>query len=105
MSLLNAYPIHDVSEWRDLNLKFVLEVFRDYKMIENIPNFDSKRYLQDMFSACKTIMDHSATFDEDGDGLIENSGAPDQTYDSWVMTGARLGFIIFLFYILSKNVV
>lgn len=74
-------------------------------MIENIPNFDSKRYLQDMFSACKTIMDHSATFDEDGDGLIENSGAPDQTYDSWVMTGARLGFIIFLFYILSKNVV
>ena len=26
----NAYPIHDVSEWKDLNIKFVLQVFRDY---------------------------------------------------------------------------
>lgn len=24
----------------------------------------------------------------DGDGLIENSGEPDQTYDSWVVQGA-----------------
>ena len=23
-------------------------------------------------------------WDEDGDGLIENSGKPDQTFDSWV---------------------
>lgn len=27
---INAYPIHDVSEWRDLNSKFILQVFRDY---------------------------------------------------------------------------
>ena len=26
-------------------------------------------------------------WDRDGDGLIENSGAPDQTFDSWVMSG------------------
>lgn len=29
-SLINAYNIHDVAEWRDLNVKFVLQVFRDY---------------------------------------------------------------------------
>lgn len=28
--LINAYPVHDVSEWRDLNTKFILQVYRDY---------------------------------------------------------------------------
>lgn len=28
--LINSYPIHDVSEWRDLNSKFILQVYRDY---------------------------------------------------------------------------
>lgn len=27
---INAYPIHDVAEWKDLNIKFVLQVYRDY---------------------------------------------------------------------------
>jgi non-lysosomal glucosylceramidase len=27
---INAYPIHDTSEWKDLNTKFVLQVYRDY---------------------------------------------------------------------------
>jgi uncharacterized protein (DUF608 family) len=26
-------------------------------------------------------------FDKDGDGLIENSGFPDQTYDIWTVEG------------------
>lgn len=30
------------------------------------------------------------TWDRDGDGLIENSGFADQTFDAWVMSGARL---------------
>lgn len=30
LKLINAYPIHDVSEWRDLNVKFILQVYRDY---------------------------------------------------------------------------
>ena len=29
-------------------------------------------------------METALTWDEDGDGLIENSGKPDQTFDSWV---------------------
>ena len=26
----NAYIMHDISKWRDLNLKFVVSVYRDY---------------------------------------------------------------------------
>ena len=29
-------------------------------------------------------METALTWDSDGDGLIENSGKPDQTFDSWV---------------------
>ncbi|MEE6517532.1 hypothetical protein FKM82_027811, partial [Ascaphus truei] len=32
-------------------------------------------------------MELELRFDYDGDGLIENSGFADQTYDGWVMTG------------------
>lgn len=34
-------------------------------------------------------MESELKFDKDGDGLIENSGFADQTYDAWVVTGAR----------------
>ena len=29
------------------------------------------------------------TYDTDGDGLIENSGFADQTYDAWPVSGPR----------------
>lgn len=40
---MNAYLVHDVSEWRDLNLKFVLQCYRDYIM------FGDNKYLADMY--------------------------------------------------------
>lgn len=85
--LLNSYPIHDVSQWRDLNSKFVLQVFRD-AFIGNMDD-SSIAYLRDMYDACYIVMHKSEQFDIDGDGLIENSGLPDQTFDSWIMTGSR----------------
>ena len=33
-------------------------------------------------------MERVKQFDKDGDGLIENEGFPDQTYDTWSATGA-----------------
>ena len=30
---VNSYNIHDVSEWRDLNLKLVIQVWRDIKVL------------------------------------------------------------------------
>lgn len=79
--LINSYPVHDVSEWRDLNLKFVLQVYRDFMLHQDI------NYLIDMFPQIKTVMAKSLTFDKDNDGMIENSGSADQTYDCWVMSG------------------
>ncbi|XP_063309588.1 non-lysosomal glucosylceramidase isoform X1 [Pelobates fuscus] len=78
---LNAYLIHDTAHWKDLNLKFVLQVYRDYHMTKNAT------YLKDLWPVCQNVMDITLKFDQDGDGLIENSGFADQTYDGWVMTG------------------
>ncbi|KAA0199669.1 hypothetical protein HAZT_HAZT011495 [Hyalella azteca] len=36
---------------------------------------------------CVAVMESSSKFDTDGDGLIENSGTADQTFDTWVMHG------------------
>lgn len=36
-------------------------------------------------------MESEMKFDKDHDGLIENGGYADQTYDGWVTTGPRLG--------------
>ena len=32
-------------------------------------------------------MEHLKQYDTNGDGLIENGGFPDQTYDDWIATG------------------
>lgn len=85
---INSYLIHDVSTWKDLNLKFVLQVFRDYKLIGR------KDYLNDMIKTCDEVMKRSLQWDLDGDGMIENSGSADQTYDSWIMRGTRCAVII-----------
>ena len=34
-------------------------------------------------------MEHAIEWDKDDDGLIENGGFADQTFDAWVMTGTR----------------
>lgn len=34
-------------------------------------------------------MNKTMMYDTDGDGLIENSGFADQTYDAWPVTGPR----------------
>ncbi|TRY87649.1 hypothetical protein DNTS_013605 [Danionella cerebrum] len=78
---VNAYLIHDTADWKDLNLKFVLQVYRDYHLTQDM------QYLQDMWPICQTVMETELKFDKDGDGLIENSGYADQTYDGWKVTG------------------
>lgn len=37
----------------------------------------------------QAVMESEMKFDLDGDGLIENSGYADQTYDGWTVTGPR----------------
>lgn len=42
-----------------------------------------------LWSICQAVMESELKFDLDGDGLIENSGYADQTYDGWTVTGPR----------------
>lgn len=160
--LINAYNIHDVGEWKDLNVKFVLQVFRDYSTLKDLQQtqsggsrfssiefidkdslyemsylnlvdnkkmaaaaasvtinggnqngvemeknkinrksasmyinetsgkvylMDAMVYLKAMYATCKLVMERTAQWDKDGDGLIENANLPDQTYDIWTMSG------------------
>ncbi|KAM9641227.1 non-lysosomal glucosylceramidase [Trichechus inunguis] len=78
---VNAYVIHDTADWKDLNLKFVLQVYRDYCLTGD------QGFLRDMWPVCLAVMESEMKFDKDHDGLIENGGYADQTYDGWVATG------------------
>ncbi|XP_039256839.2 non-lysosomal glucosylceramidase-like [Styela clava] len=78
---VNAYFVHDTASWKDLNPKFVLQVFRDYHITKN------RKFLEDMWPVCLTVMEMSMKHDKDGDGLIENGGTADQTFDGWSVTG------------------
>lgn len=35
-TLINSYNIHDVAEWKDLNIKFILQVYRDYFVLNEL---------------------------------------------------------------------
>ncbi|KAH7439550.1 hypothetical protein KP509_04G066500 [Ceratopteris richardii] len=78
---VNAYNIHDTSKWKDLNCKFVLQVYRDFVVTQDM-DFANKTWP----SVC-TAMAYMDKFDKDRDGLIENDGFPDQTYDTWTVHG------------------
>ncbi|KAG7158309.1 Non-lysosomal glucosylceramidase-like [Homarus americanus] len=90
--LANAVP-HDVGDpgktisrftvSLELCLVFVfgIRVYRDHTF------FKDQDYLTHMWPICRAVMDRCFTYDRDGDGLIENEGQADQTYDSWIMHG------------------
>jgi non-lysosomal glucosylceramidase len=80
-NLLNGYFMHNTNEWKDLNPKFVLQVYRDYFVTHD------QQLLVDTWEAVCMAMETLLRHDHDGDGLIENAGLPDQTYDVWTVSG------------------
>ncbi|XP_076443638.1 non-lysosomal glucosylceramidase-like isoform X2 [Babylonia areolata] len=79
---VNAYVTLPTYDWKDLNLKFVLQTYRDFSATRDKP------YLEFLYPCCKTVIEKAISWDKNGDGLIENSGFADQTFDAWVMTGS-----------------
>lgn len=63
---INAYPIHDVSEWRDLNTKFVLQVYRDYFTLNEFEQMSSDNVSK--FSSIEFIDKESMM----GDYILDN---------------------------------
>src|ERR1700744_865406 len=72
----------DTNDWKDLNSKFVLMIYRDYVLTGRTDT----AFLRETWPAMKDAIEYLRQFDHGG-GVPENSGYPDQTYDSWVVRG------------------
>lgn len=76
-----GYTWQNTNYWKDLNTKFVLMVYRDYVYTED------KDFLKRLWPAMISATNFMLKMDKDKDGIPENSGYPDQTYDNWIMHG------------------
>lgn len=72
----------DTNDWKDLNSKFVLMIYRDYVLTGK----KDETFLRETWPAVKSAIEYLRQFDHGG-GVPENSGYPDQTYDDWVVRG------------------
>jgi non-lysosomal glucosylceramidase len=79
----NRYTFQDVSGWKDLGPKFVLQVWRD--AIADPAGGDA--LIRDAWPTVDSVLSALSERDRDGDGLPEHDGLPDQTYDTWPMFG------------------
>jgi len=79
----NYTSYQDCNLWKDLGSDFVLQVYRDFLLT----GADDVQFLADCWNAVVETLDYLKTFDLDGDGIPENSGAPDQTFDDWRLQG------------------
>jgi non-lysosomal glucosylceramidase len=73
----------DCNLWKDLSCDFVLQVYRDFLWTGG----QDVEFLTDCWDAIVQTLDYLKTFDQDGDSIPENSGAPDQTFDDWRLQG------------------
>uniref|UniRef100_M8C8D8 Non-lysosomal glucosylceramidase n=1 Tax=Aegilops tauschii TaxID=37682 RepID=M8C8D8_AEGTA len=78
---VNAYTLHNTDRWKDLNPKFVLQVYRD------VVATGDKSFARAVWPSVYMAMAYMEQFDKDKDGMIENEDFPDQTYDVWSMAG------------------
>jgi len=80
----NYTAYQDCNLWKDLASDFVLQVWRTFKLA---PSGEDLRFLADCWPAAVQALRHLKTFDANGDGLPDNGGAPDQTFDDWPLKG------------------
>jgi non-lysosomal glucosylceramidase len=79
----NRYRFQDVSGWKDLGPKFVLQAWRD--AVAAGPDGDA--LIREVWATVNDVLTQLSAKDRDGDGLPEHDGLPDQTYDTWPMRG------------------
>jgi len=80
---VNQFSWQDTNGWKDLNSKFVLMIYRDYVLTGNKDN----EFLRYTWPAVQEALVYLGKFDRDGDGIPDNDGYPDQTYDTWLVSG------------------
>lgn len=79
----NYTSYQDCNLWKDLGSDFVLQVYRDFVFTGGT----DVAFLIECWPAIVATLTYLKTFDQDGDGIPENSGAPDQTFDDWRLQG------------------
>ncbi|WP_009632586.1 GH116 family glycosyl hydrolase [Synechocystis sp. PCC 7509] len=79
----NYTSYQDCNLWKDLPSDFVLQVYRDFVLTGST----DWELLWDCWGAIVQTLNYLKTFDLDNDGIPENSGAPDQTFDDWRLQG------------------
>lgn len=80
----NYTAYQDCNLWKDLASDFVLQVWRAFKLA---PSGEDLRFLADCWPAAVEALRYLKTFDANDDGLPDNGGAPDQTFDDWPLEG------------------
>ncbi len=80
---INQFSWQDTNGWKDLNPKFVLMIYRDFVFTGR----KDKEFLRSTWPAVQESLAYLRKYDRDGDGIPENEGYPDQTYDEWVVRG------------------
>ena len=80
---VNQFSWQNTDRWKDLNSKFVLLLWRDFVM----SGATDTAFLRDTWPAAQEALAYLDQFDTDKDGLPENEGFPDQTYDTWPVKG------------------
>jgi len=80
---INQFSWQDTNGWKDLNSKFVLMIYRDYVLTGS----KDKDFLRYTWPAIQEALVYLGKFDRDGDGIPDNDGYPDQTYDTWLVRG------------------
>jgi len=79
----NYTSYQDCNLWKDLPADFVLQVYRDYLLT----GAKYIQFLEECLPSVVAALAYLKTFDLDDDGIPENSGAPDQTFDDWRLQG------------------
>ncbi|EAZ91331.1 GH116 family glycosyl hydrolase [Crocosphaera chwakensis] len=79
----NYTSYQDCNLWKDLGSDFVLQVYRDFLLT----GADDIEFLWECWEAVPEALNYLKEFDLDNDGIPENSGAPDQTFDDWELRG------------------
>jgi non-lysosomal glucosylceramidase len=79
----NQYTWQDANRLKDEGPNLALKVWRDFVWTGR----QDLAFLKQTWPRLKQAFAYYRKMDTDGDGLLDSEGVPDQTYDSWIMTG------------------
>ena len=80
----NYTAYQDCNLWKDLASDYVLQVWRTFRLA---PTGEDLRFLAECWPSAVQALDYLKGFDVNNDGLPDNGGAPDQTFDDWPLQG------------------